>query len=52
MNAENNRESRLRKRLARRGYALRKSRKDFGGDNLGEYMIIGHRRQSVRLQPG
>ena len=39
--SEKNLESRLRKKLAKQGYALRKSRvKNINADNLGGYMIL------------
>lgn len=35
-----NREQQLRRALNKAGYSLHKSRKSFGADNLGDYMIV------------
>jgi hypothetical protein len=40
MDSKKARESTLRRRLAKEGYSLRKSRKSICLDNFGDYMII------------
>jgi N-dimethylarginine dimethylaminohydrolase len=40
-------ENKLRRKLSKQGYQLRKSRAAFSGDNFGEYMIVGANTNAV-----